>query len=102
VHLQVCKVLAEVVLPGLAMSPSNYALATAVWDVLELLSFPDRAEVCVDAAVHTRSFCLRCLVPESDTTFDSCVVLLCVQCMKGLLLSLKITSGSSRPSTCSQ
>lgn len=88
--------LAEVVLPGLSMSPSNYALATAVWDVLELLSFPDRAEVCVDAAVHTRSFCLnlnriqhliRCLVPESDTTFDSCVVQLRVSCMKCLPLS---------------
>eukprot|EP00775_Hariotina_reticulata_P014578 gene14578-14707_t len=42
---EVCQALAQVVLPGLSMSPANYALATAVWEVLELLSFPDRAEV---------------------------------------------------------
>lgn len=43
--LQVSKVLAENVFPALCISYSNRALSQEVWEVLELMSFADRAEV---------------------------------------------------------
>eukprot|EP00879_Flechtneria_rotunda_P007309 GHRR01007667.1.p1 GENE.GHRR01007667.1~~GHRR01007667.1.p1 ORF type:complete len:1185 (+),score=472.31 GHRR01007667.1:1197-4751(+) len=42
---QVCKVLSDVAIPALALHPSNLALSHELWDVLELLTFPNRAEV---------------------------------------------------------
>lgn len=45
-HLQVSKVLSDNVLPTLCISYANRALSQDVWDVLELMPFADRAEVC--------------------------------------------------------